>query len=80
MLIPALSTKRLMARDSCGSATHMFMSAPDESRAIAACDCPSQMRVPAVPKSTPPIRMVALPVIDVGQVQDVPTQSVDGNT
>ena len=58
----------------------MFVSAPDESRAIAACDCPSQMRVPAVPKSTPPIRMVALPVTDVGQVQDVPEQPELGKT
>jgi len=58
----------------------MFVSAPDDNRAIAACDCPSQTRVPAVPKSVPLMMMVALPLTDVGQVQDVPTQSVDGNT
>ena len=58
----------------------MFVSAPEGKRAMAACESPSQIRVPAVPKLVPAIWIVALPLTDVGQVQDVPEQPEDGKT
>ena len=56
----------------------MFVSLPDGKRAIAACDSPSQLRVPAVPKFVPLIRIVAFPVTPVDQVHAVPEQADDG--
>lgn len=60
--------------------THILVSAPEGKRAMAACDSPSQIRVPAVPKFVPAIWIVALPVTEVGQVQVVPEQPEDGKT